>query len=155
MVELYDSATQHGPQGIEELPPSVEVYQYKGMDDFCLVLSLQHNRLYSSSCAARNSRARAIGGSCEGRQDDSIMLPQTEGTRSDHIIFIIQPLTFTHEFRNSTLDRPFHARLSFNPKTNILVVKMPLPAQSQAVAAFDDTFKPALRQMDLHKAIFS
>jgi hypothetical protein len=141
MVELYDSATQHSPQDIEELPPSVNVYHYKDMGDFCRVISLERNRLYSSFRA---------GGSCEGRHDDLTTLPQ-----SDHIIFIIQPLTFAHDFLDSEADRPFRAKIFFNPKTNILVVKMRSPAHEQAAEAFTEMLILALKQRDLHNMIFS
>ncbi|KAJ5312645.1 hypothetical protein N7508_003475 [Penicillium antarcticum] len=155
MAELYDAATQHGPQDIEELPPSVKVYHYKGMDDFCRVVSLEHNRLYSSSRAAQCTRARAMGEICEGRHNHLITLPQTDGTQSDHIIFIIQPSTFIQDFLNPITGHRFHGRISFSPKTNILVLKMALPDHSQATLAFEDTLKMALQQIDLHHAIFS
>ena len=141
MVELYDSATQHSPQDIEELPPSVNVYHYKDMDDFCRVISLERNRLYSSFRA---------GGSCEGRHDDLTTLPQ-----SDHIIFIIQPLTFAHDFLDPEADCPFRAKISFNPKTNILVVKMRSPAHEQAAESFTMMLILALEQMNLQHAISS
>ncbi|KAJ5319990.1 hypothetical protein N7508_000273 [Penicillium antarcticum] len=146
---------QYGPHDIEGLPPSVKVYHYKGMDDLCLVLSLECNRLYSSFCAAQNTEALTSGGRRERGQDDLITLPQTEGTQSDHVMFIIQPSTFTRDFLHLAEDRPFRGRISYSPKTNILVVKMPLPAHEQASIAFDDTLKLALQEMDLHKAIYS
>jgi hypothetical protein len=144
MARPYDSGTQHGPQDIEGLPSSVNVYHYNNMDDFCRVISLERSRLYSSF--------RAAQGNYEGRQDN---LPQTEGTQSDHIIFIIQPSTFAHDFLDPLADRPFHDRISFNPRTNLLVVKMPLPAHEQAAVAFDDTLKSALQERGLQNAIFS
>ncbi|KAJ5125749.1 uncharacterized protein N7443_008793 [Penicillium atrosanguineum] len=150
MAELYDNATGHGPQDIEELPPSVKVYLYKGMDDYCRVISIERDRLYSSFRAAQNARARATDGSCEGRQDDL-----TEGTQSDHIIFIIEPLTFAHDFLDSRTDPPFHDKLSFNPRTNILVVKMPDPVHEQAALSFHSALILALQPMGLHKAISS
>ncbi|KAJ6012005.1 hypothetical protein N7499_013025 [Penicillium canescens] len=144
MAQPYDSATRHGPQDIEGLPSSVNVYHYNSMDDFCRVISLERSRLYSSF--------RAAQGNYEGRQDN---LPQTEGTQSDHIIFIIQPSTFAHDFLDPLADLPFRGRISFNPKTNLLVVKMLLPAHEQAAGAFDDTLKSILQERGLQNTIFS
>jgi hypothetical protein len=45
--------------------------------------------------------------------------------------------------------------ISFNPKVNILVVKMPVAAHHQTALAFHDTLKLALQQMGLLGAIFS
>jgi hypothetical protein len=154
MDEFYDSATQYGPQDMEELPHSVNVYPYKGMDDYCRIVSSERNRLYSSFRAAQDKKAEATGGSCEGRQDDLTTLLQTDGTQSNHIIFIIEPLTFTHDFLDPE-DHPFRDRLSFNPKTKILVVKMPVRAHEQATIAFDDMLKLALQPMQLHRMIGS
>ncbi|CAG8410405.1 unnamed protein product [Penicillium salamii] len=153
MVEHCDSVTQHGPQYIEDLPSSVSVYHYSGMDDFCRLVSLQRSRLYRSFYTAENQRARNTNGN-EGPEDDLDMSPQTEGTQSNHIIFIVEPSTFFRDF-DLLADRPFHDRISFNPKTSILVVKIPLPTHHQAVAAFDETLKWALGQMGLHRALLS
>jgi hypothetical protein len=150
MVDLYDNATQYGPQDIEELPRSVNVHHYQGKDDYCRVVLLELRRLYSSS-----GTAKAISGSCEGRQDDPITLPETEGTQSDYIIFIIHPLTFAHDFLDPERYHPSHGRVSFNPKTHILVVKMLLPVHELVAVTFNDTLKSALRKRDLHGLIYS
>jgi hypothetical protein len=153
MIEPDEIHPQRGPQEIEELPPSVNVYHYKGMDDFCRVLSLELNRLHSSFRTAPNTGAPPTGGNCEGRQDDLITLPQSEVTQSDHIIFIIEPLAFEHDFLNSLEHPSVRGRISFNPRTNILVVKMILPTHEQAARAFDDMLKLALQPMGLYRVI--
>lgn len=154
MVELDDSAMQHSPQDMEELPPSVKVYHYKDIDDFSQVISLEIDRLYGFLRAERNTRARASG-SCEGRQDHVITLPQTEGTQSDHVIFIIEPLAFARDLLNIGDHNPCHAKISYNPATNILVVKMPEATHEQAAIAFDDMLKLALKPLGLEREILS
>ncbi|KAJ5915191.1 hypothetical protein N7454_011303 [Penicillium verhagenii] len=128
MAELYDRATHQDPRDLEELPASVNTYHYKNMDDYLRILSSERNRLYRSF--------PATSGTDERGQDE-----QTECTHTDHIIFIIQPLNFAHDFLSSESQLPFHDKLSYNPKTHILVVKMPCKAHEQAAAAFDDMLK--------------
>jgi hypothetical protein len=147
MAQPHDSASQHDPRDIEELPSSVNVYHYSSMYDFCQVISLERSRLYSSFPAAQ--------GNYQGRQDNLISLPQTEGTQSDHVIFIIHPMTFVHDFLDSSADLPFHDRISFNPKNHLLVVKMPVPAHEQAAMGFDHTLISALQERGLQNAILS
>ncbi|KAJ5780246.1 hypothetical protein N7457_005406 [Penicillium paradoxum] len=154
MVELDDSATQHGAQDIEGLPPSVNVYRYKDMNDFCQVMSLERYRLNGPFRAAGNTRAQATDRSCEGRQGHLTMLPQTECTQSDHTIFIIEPSTFAHDFLNPLADLPFRSKISYSPETNLLVVKMPRPAHEQATRAFENMLKSALQPMALDRAIY-
>ncbi|KAJ5938930.1 hypothetical protein N7466_002064 [Penicillium verhagenii] len=142
MAELYDSATHQDPRDIEELPASVNTYHYTNMDDYLRIILSERQRLYRSF--------PATSGSDEKRQDE-----QTEGTQTDHIIFIIEPLTFAHDFLNSESQRPFHDKLSFDPNRHILVVKMPCKAHEQLAVAFDDMLKISLQPMGLHRAIFS
>ncbi|KAJ6128165.1 hypothetical protein N7471_009382 [Penicillium samsonianum] len=80
MFEFNDSALEHGRQDIEGLSPSVKAYRYSGMDDFCRIISLEHDRLYRSFRIGRKAKARASGASWEGRKDHSITLPQAEDT---------------------------------------------------------------------------
>ncbi|KAJ5159091.1 uncharacterized protein N7500_008742 [Penicillium coprophilum] len=80
MFELSDSAIEHGWQDIEGLSPLVKVYCYSGRDDFCQIISLEHDRLYGSFRVGRGAKARASGASWEGLKDPSITLPQTEDT---------------------------------------------------------------------------
>ncbi|KAJ5823828.1 hypothetical protein N7447_006168 [Penicillium robsamsonii] len=143
MAQPYDSATRHGPQDIEGLPSSVNVYHYNSMDDFCRVISLERSRLYSS--------LRAAQGNYEGRQDN---LPQTEGTHSGHIIFIIQPSIFAHDFLDPSADLPFHDRISFNPKTNFLIVKILYPTHELTARAFENMLNSMLQERGLQNTIF-
>ncbi|KAJ5827776.1 hypothetical protein N7447_004539 [Penicillium robsamsonii] len=147
MAQPHNSASQHDPLDIEELPSSVNVYHYSSMDDFWQIISLERSRLYSSFPAVQANYKRG--------QDDSIRQPQTEGTQNDHIIFIIDPMTFAHDFLDSSADLPFHDRISFNPKDHLLIVKMPVPAHEQAATVFHDTLILALQERGLQKAIFS
>jgi hypothetical protein len=147
MAQPHHTASQHDPQDIEELPSSVNIYHYNSMDDFCRVISLERTRLYCSLPTAQ--------GNDEGPQDNLIRLPQTEGTQSDHIIFIVHPVTFAQDFFYSSADLPFHDRISFNPKNHLLVVKMPVPAHEQAAAEFGHTLISALQERGLQKAVFS
>jgi hypothetical protein len=156
MVELYNDATQDGPRNIEELPPSVNVYHYKGIDHYCRVVSLERDRLHSFFSDPQDIRAQAISGSCDRRQEDMVTLPQMEGaqsedTQSDHIIFIIQPSTFTQDFLES--EPPLRTKLSFDPKTNILTVRMPLSAHEGAIRAFEWQMYGVLEQMGLQTKI--
>jgi hypothetical protein len=177
MVELDDIAIQHGPQYLERLPPSVKVYQYNGMDEFCRVITLEYDRLY---------RSFRFAASCEGRKDHSatppnnnrhrrhLSPPTTVGlwmtviikillmiettvisprkrTKSEHLIFLIDPTTFERDFIDS--DPPLCFNTSFNPKTNILVVKMLGPVHELAAGAFNDMLMWAVTPMGLHTAI--
>jgi hypothetical protein len=153
MVEFDDSTTQRSPQDMEELPPSVNVYHYKDIDEFYKVISLELDRL--DLRAEQNKRAWASG-SCEGRKDYVTTLPQTEGTQSDHVIFIIEPLDFARDFLNEADHHPWHVkRIGYNPATNILIAKMAEATHEEAAIAFDDMVKTALEPMGLKKAIQS
>jgi hypothetical protein len=70
-------------------------------------------------------------------------------------MFMFPPLTSTRDFLHLLEDRPIRGKVSFSPKTNILVVKMYLLAHEQASRAFEGTLTLALQQMDLYKAICS
>ncbi|KAJ5826580.1 hypothetical protein N7447_003343 [Penicillium robsamsonii] len=78
------------------------------MDEFYRPISLERSRLYRSFPAAQ--------GNYEGRQESPIRLPQTEGTQSDHIIFIVHLVTFAHDFLDLSADLPFRDIIFFNPK---------------------------------------
>ncbi|OQE37788.1 hypothetical protein PENCOP_c009G08977 [Penicillium coprophilum] len=80
MFELSDSAIEHGWQDIEGLSPLVKAYRYSGREDFCQIISLEHDRLYGSFLVGREAKARASGASWEGLKGPLIMLPQTEDT---------------------------------------------------------------------------
>ncbi|KAJ5554993.1 hypothetical protein N7535_007435 [Penicillium sp. DV-2018c] len=80
MFEFNDSAIEHDRQDIEGLSPSVKAYRYSDMDDFCRIISLESDRLYGSFRVGRKAKAWASGASWEGFEDNSITLPQTEGT---------------------------------------------------------------------------
>ncbi|KAJ5493635.1 hypothetical protein N7463_009722 [Penicillium fimorum] len=147
MAQPHDSASQDDLHDIEELPCSVNVYHYSSMDEFCRVISLERSRFYSSFPIAQ--------GNYKGRQDNLIGLLQTEGTQSDHIIFIIHPVAFENDFLDSSTDLPFHDRISFNPKNHLLVVKMPVSAHEQAATGFNDTLKSALQERGIEKTILS
>ncbi|CAG8074586.1 unnamed protein product [Penicillium olsonii] len=154
MVELDGSVMQHSPQDMEELPPSVKVYHYKDIDDFSRVVSLEIDLLYGFLRAERTTSALASG-SCEGRQDYVITLPQTQGTQSDHVIFIIEPSAFARDFLNVGDHSPCHAKISYNPATNILVAKMPEATHEQAAVAFNDMLMRALQPLGLEREIRS
>lgn len=152
MAELDDSATQNSPQDIEELPPWVNVYHYKDKDDFYKVISLELERL--DLCAEQNNRAWASG-SCEASKDHVATLPQTEGTLSVHVIFIIEPFEFARDFLNEADHHPWHPKISYNPSTNTLIAKMPGETHEQAAITFDNMLKTALEPMGLNKAVQS
>jgi hypothetical protein len=152
MVELDDPATQQSAQEVEEMPPSVKVYDYEDIDDFSRVILLESDRLYSSFRDAPNTRARA-NDSCEGQQDQLISLLQTKGTQIDHVIFIVEPLAFARDFLNLVDSHPWHAKISYNPATNILVAKIYVQAHEQANLAFCYMLKTALKPMGLDWAI--
>lgn len=147
MEDLYDNANQHDPRHIEELPPSVKVYQYCGMEELHRVILLERDRLHCSFPDAQNIRLWTNGG-YEERKDDLDM----EGTQSDHIIFIVEPSDFTHDF-DLAADRSVHYRLSYSPRTRILVIKMPHHVHNQAAEEFNYMLRLALQPMNLDRAI--
>jgi hypothetical protein len=167
MSGLNESAIQHDLQDIEGLPPSVKVYHYNCMDDFCRIIFFENDRLYGSS--GPKTQDRASGASYEEPKDHSITLPPIEDTKntlddsydwdnddeSEHLIFIIEPTTFEHDFLDSDLLLRVNARIFFNPKTKVLVVKMASPVDREAALIFHDMVEEALEPMGLKNAIQS
>ncbi|KAJ5931239.1 hypothetical protein N7516_005728 [Penicillium verrucosum] len=70
---------------------------------------------------------------------------------SEHLVFFIEPTTFEHDFINS--DPPVRTITFFNPKTKILIVKIPGPGHEQATREFEGMFKLALTSMGLASKI--
>ncbi|KXG54036.1 uncharacterized protein PGRI_071800 [Penicillium griseofulvum] len=165
MSGLNESTIQHDLQDIEGLPPSVKVYHYNGMDDFCRIIFLENDRLYGSS--GPKTQDRESGASYEERKDQSITPPPIKGTtntlddsnnwdnddESEHLIFIIEPTDFEHDFLDSDSLLQVNIRIFFNPKTKILVVKMASPVDREAALIFHDMIEEALEPMGLKNAI--
>lgn len=173
MFELNDSTIEHGSQDIEGLSPSVKAYRYSGMDDFCQIILIEENRLYGSflpqmegtlqSGSAQEPmhirtfhRSRFID-DCNrqnilGERDNTKNTPDEDYSpekenHSEHLVFLIEPTTFEHDFINS--DPPVRTITFFNPKTKILIVKLPGPGHEQAIREFEGMLKLALVPMGL------
>lgn len=91
--------------------------------------------------------------SCQDIPDD-IQL-NSQGSQyengSQYILFIIDNYSFQKDFLDGDPIR--HTRLFYNPHTNILIIKMPVPTHEQAAEEFGDMIKAALTEMGLRPLI--
>ncbi|KAJ5784057.1 uncharacterized protein N7518_009734 [Penicillium psychrosexuale] len=124
----------------EGLPPSVRRYNYEGKDHFSRILALERQRLLDSM---RKSR--------EMSNIDTASEPDTETT--EYIIFSIDPTTFQQDFVGPDTIPIRSIRTSFNPKTELLIVKMVTREHTQIVFAIHEAISTALRHMGLHQAV--
>ncbi|KAJ5467299.1 hypothetical protein N7475_005051 [Penicillium sp. IBT 31633x] len=154
MFKLNDGAFQNGQQDTEGLPLSVKAYHYNGMNDFCRVISLELDRLYfHPSRHLDDFHRRSTPNDEDTKNCPEYNDSSHEDDKSEHLVFIIEPTTFEHDFIDS--NPPLRVNTFFNPKTKILIVKMLGPVHEQAAMAFNDMLILALTPMGLHKAIQS
>ncbi|KAJ5952816.1 uncharacterized protein N7479_011229 [Penicillium vulpinum] len=130
---------------LEGLPPSVRRYSYEGKDQFSRILALERERLLDSM---RNSREMTNIDTASGSAKTEPNIETTE-----HIIFSIDPTTFQQDFVGPDII-PIHSiRTSFNPKTELLIVKMVTGEHTEIAFAVHKAIDKALGRMGLDEAI--
>jgi hypothetical protein len=129
----------------EGLPPSVRRYSYEGKDQFSRILALERERLLNSM---RNSRELTNIDTAPVKTE-----PNIETT--EYIIFSIDPITFQQDFLGPDIIPIRSIRTSFNPKTELLIVKMITGEHTQFAFAVSKAIDKALERMGLDEAIHS
>lgn len=118
---------------LEGLPLSVRKYLYQGEENFHLIRSLESDRLQNSLHDLRDTLGDA---------------PDI----SEYIVFSIDALTFERDFLDPDTRLPTKL-ISFNPTTNILLIKMHALEHQKAIAAFHSEIQAALAPMRLDRAV--
>lgn len=129
----------------EGLPPSVRWYRYEGQDHFFRTLALERERLLNS---IRNSREITNIDTVSGSTKTEPNIEITE-----YIMFSIDPATFQRDFIGPDAIPMLSIRTSFNPKTELLIVKMVTPEHTQIGFTLHKAIDEALRHMGLDRAI--
>ncbi|KAJ9486264.1 hypothetical protein VN97_g7078 [Penicillium thymicola] len=121
---------------LEGLPPSVRWYRYEGKDHFSRILALERERLLNS---IRNSRETTTN-----------IEPHIETT--EYIMFSIDPATFQRDFIDTDPISTFSICTSFNPVTELLIIKMITREHTRICFAVHQAISDALQPMGLSKA---
>ncbi|CRL18364.1 unnamed protein product [Penicillium camemberti] len=128
----------------EGLPPSVRRYRYEGQDHFSRILALERKRLLDSMRNSRGMTIDTVSGSTRTK-------PNVETT--EYIMFSIDPATFQRDFIGPDAIPILSIRTSFNPKAELLIVKIVTPEHTQIAFAVHKAIDRALERMGLDLAI--
>jgi hypothetical protein len=118
---------------LEGLPLSVRKYLYQGEENFHQIKALESTRLHNSMHDLQNT-------------------PGDVPDITEYIVFSIDALTFEQDFLDPHT-RPPTKTFSFNPTTNILLIKMITAEHTKVCEAFRREIETALVRMRLDRAI--
>ncbi|KAJ5689625.1 hypothetical protein N7462_004017 [Penicillium macrosclerotiorum] len=143
MSDLNQNEPDYDSDG---LPSSVRRYAYEGTDHFSRVLAREKKKLLDS---IRESSELFI---LSKASDSTKLEPSTE--ISEYTIFSIDPITFHMDFIDPNAIPIRGIRTSYNPKTELLIVKMVTQEHSQIAFALHRAVDYSLMRMGLNQAVF-
>jgi hypothetical protein len=118
---------------LEGLPLSVRKYLYQGEKNFHQIKALESTRLHNL-------------------MHDLQSTPGDVPDITEYIVFSIDALTFEGDFLDPNTGPPTKT-FTFNPTTNILLIKMVTAEHTKACAAFRSEIQTALVRMRLDRAV--
>ncbi|KAJ5761488.1 hypothetical protein N7533_003527 [Penicillium manginii] len=146
MSNLNQNEPDHDLEG---LPPSVRRYVYEGLDRFSQIITVERKRLLNSILECREHNK--LNTACDETSSADPITPEV----TEFLIFSMDEVTFQRDFLDHDPILGFSIRLSFNPETQFLIVKMITPEHGQIGVAIHDAVHEAIVSMGLRNAIFS